>query len=295
LERSGTRSIETTTELLIADRKGFQGQNLVSAILAGDAYNVGAWINQGAIVNIIDWLTEVCPLHGAALAGSLEMVNLLLDAGVELNTSCGSPVTLSLPQSLEAVHPTLNLSATDYKKLLQMLGAAMKAPILTGLTPLRIAAEKGYLRIVERLLAAGADVNTPMTRPGLTALEAAAAKGHSEIVKILLDAGAHVEFMVEDGTLMSNLESIMSGGSLVLASAALNDCQAPLVISSDLKRRDPALVYRLLSPKKVEPIRLFEESIEARRRRAIEETEARLQKILVMYEERSFSRIPSDE
>jgi ankyrin repeat protein len=102
-----------------------------------------------------------------------------------------------------------------------------------------------------------------VTRPGLTALEVAAAKGHSEIVEILLDAGAHVEVVVEDGTLMSNIESIMSGESLILASAVLNNCQAPLVISSHLKRRDPALLYRLLSSKKPEPIGLFDESIES--------------------------------
>jgi ankyrin repeat protein len=291
--RPATRRIEATAEILIADRDEFQGQNLLYAVLSDDAYAVGALINQDAIVNMIGRFNEVSPLHGAALIGSLDIVNLLVDAGAELDISCAAVPNptdwsfLSAKESLHAVHENL--------KLRQTLEAEMNVPIVTGLTPLRIAAEKGYRRIVERLLAAGADVNTPVTRPGLTALEAAAAKGHSEIVKILLDAGAHVELMLEDGTLMSNLESIMSGGRLVLASAALNDCQAPLVISSNLKRRDPALVYRLLKTKKVEPIGLFKESIEARHRLAIEETEARLQRLFVMYEKGRFFRMPSDE
>jgi ankyrin repeat protein len=166
LERSATRSIETTTELLIADRKGFQGQNLVNAVLVGDAYTVGAWINQGAIVNIIDRSSGLCPLHVAALIGSLEIVNLLVDAGAELNISyaaIANPIsrrTVFPPESVQAVHPNPNIPATHLQKLAQIILAKMNIPILTGFTPLRIAAEKGYLGIVERLLAAGADVNT---------------------------------------------------------------------------------------------------------------------------------------
>jgi hypothetical protein len=47
--------------------------------------------------------------------------------------------------------------------------------------------------VVERLLAAKADVNAPAAsiRGGRTALQAAAGGGHLEVVERLMDAGAH--------------------------------------------------------------------------------------------------------
>ncbi|KAI0976277.1 hypothetical protein F4678DRAFT_482490 [Xylaria arbuscula] len=53
------------------------------------------------------------------------------------------------------------------------------------------AAESGHLRIVERLLAANADVNAA-DRHGRTALQTAAKNGHVKVVEKLLTAGANV-------------------------------------------------------------------------------------------------------
>lgn len=58
-------------------------------------------------------------------------------------------------------------------------------------TPLMIAAHKGFLRITEMLLAAGADVNAT-TNNGTTALIYAAATGHADVVQRLIAAGADI-------------------------------------------------------------------------------------------------------
>lgn len=59
-----------------------------------------------------------------------------------------------------------------------------------GGTPLGIAAQKGFLKIVELLLAYGADPNLRSGIGGFTALALAASTGRQDLVKVLLDAGA---------------------------------------------------------------------------------------------------------
>lgn len=55
-----------------------------------------------------------------------------------------------------------------------------------GQTPLQVAAKEGHLDIVKRLLAAGAAVNAPPAIPdGRTALQAAEEEGHKEVVEVL--------------------------------------------------------------------------------------------------------------
>ncbi|EHK19820.1 uncharacterized protein TRIVIDRAFT_171764 [Trichoderma virens Gv29-8] len=60
-----------------------------------------------------------------------------------------------------------------------------------GRTALQAAAWNGHQEIVEKLLAAGADINAA-SYYGWTALQAAAEKGHQEIIKKLLAAGADI-------------------------------------------------------------------------------------------------------
>ncbi len=71
-----------------------------------------------------------------------------------------------------------------------------------GCTALQAAAELGHEEVVQRLLEAGVDVNAAPARfDGRTALQAAAEGGHREVVQQLLDAGADVNAApVDDGS-----------------------------------------------------------------------------------------------
>jgi ankyrin repeat protein len=65
-----------------------------------------------------------------------------------------------------------------------------------GRTALQAAAESGHLEVVERLLAANANVNATARYNGRTALQAAAEGGHLEVVERLLAANADVNTAV---------------------------------------------------------------------------------------------------
>lgn len=62
-----------------------------------------------------------------------------------------------------------------------------------GSTPLHMAAHRGQLQLVERLLAAGADVHAREGCSGTTALHWAAEAGRPEVIEALLRAGAELE------------------------------------------------------------------------------------------------------
>lgn len=70
---------------------------------------------------------------------------------------------------------------------------------LNGFTALQAAAMHGREAVVQRLIAAGANVNAVNAGDGLTALLLAASFGHGAIVDRLLAAGADVNAADEDG------------------------------------------------------------------------------------------------
>ncbi|HME23905.1 MAG TPA: ankyrin repeat domain-containing protein [Acetobacteraceae bacterium] len=60
------------------------------------------------------------------------------------------------------------------------------------MTPLHIAAGRGYVQMVDKLLAAGADVHTLDSSMGASALHFAAQSGVTDVAQLLLDAGAFI-------------------------------------------------------------------------------------------------------
>ena len=171
------------------------------------------------------------PLHYAVAAGRADLVDLLLNAGAEIDApgfggddrlgGAGfRPVALALwrdpywgrrddlavaRQLLERgadYSPAIAAALADETRLEELLRADAATANLAeacGKRPLSAAAERGNLVLVRRLLAAGADPNLPEGRncPRGYALWAAAHHGHREIVELLLAAGADPNAAVE--------------------------------------------------------------------------------------------------
>ncbi|KAM3467272.1 hypothetical protein NHJ6243_000303 [Beauveria neobassiana] len=84
-----------------------------------------------------------------------------------------------------------------------------------GQTALQAACGGGHLEVVERLLGAGADVNTAVTKhSGQTALQAASGAGHLEVVERLIDAGADVNAATAEVKQLRALQEVSSSGHL---------------------------------------------------------------------------------
>jgi len=71
-------------------------------------------------------------------------------------------------------------------------GAKVSVATVAGATPLQLAAVNGSAALLDRLIAAGADPNAPLTRSGDTALMIASRTGRVDAVRMLLDHGAKV-------------------------------------------------------------------------------------------------------
>ena len=94
-----------------------------------------------------------------------------------------------------------------------------------GRTSIHIAAERGYLEIVEHLLRCGANVNSVCTstyRKGYPPLCLAVDKGHEEVVKLLLECGANVEAQGKDGKTV--LHFAVEKGRSVIVEHVLKHC-----------------------------------------------------------------------
>jgi ankyrin repeat protein len=82
------------------------------------------------------------------------------------------------------------ITSLDYK-LRRTIGAGPSA--YDGLSTIQAAVFGGNLVVLNRLLRAGADVNSPPVAPhGMTALQTAAVSGNLDVVNSLLRAGADI-------------------------------------------------------------------------------------------------------
>ena len=116
------------------------------------------------------------PLHFSALRADVEMVSLLIQAGVNVNGGPGGFTPLA-----QAAQSYLG-SAYDCAELLVKAGAAVNAkitsggPLLLGATPLALALNRGNRRMWPLLLRAGAEIPgyySPMPNPYILRVERA--------------------------------------------------------------------------------------------------------------------------
>ena len=141
-------------------------------------------ISAGALVHFKSVGGEVTALDIAAMKGSAECVEALLDAGAD-------------PQSKSANgYTSLSWAAANgHSIVVQVIlntGAAFETPDTDGKTPLILAAQLGYEDVVKRLLAAGATLNCVDSK-GLSALHYAVFEKQEGVVQLLLEASAPVD------------------------------------------------------------------------------------------------------
>jgi ankyrin repeat protein len=117
-------------------------------------------------------------LYVASIRGHDQIVQLLLEAGADVNAKGGR-----FDNALQAA------AYSGHDKIVQRLlkeGANVNAEGGRGGNALQTASHNGHIRVVQELLHAGADTNG-------YALQAASLKGHDQTVRLLLEAGADVD------------------------------------------------------------------------------------------------------
>ena len=128
-------------------------------------------------------------IHEATEAGNIEVVELHLAAGTDVDTKNENGFT-----------PLHIAASKGYKEVAELL-VTNDADVNTkdnGSTPLHMAAQFGHKAIVELLINKVADVNAK-GELGETPLHSAAADGEKEIVELLIVAGADVNVRDKEG------------------------------------------------------------------------------------------------
>ncbi len=157
------------------------------------------------------------PLHIAAREGHLEIVQLLLAHGADVDTIDDfgrNPLNVAATEGYTEVAMYLarngagiNLESASALGWLDVVERILaKHPKLLnarvnsrGLTPLHVAAEFGHRNVAEYLLNRGADIEA-RTEGGLTPLHTAAWEGHRDVADCLLSHGANIEALLDEGT-----------------------------------------------------------------------------------------------
>lgn len=155
---------------------------LVEAVYDEDLDEVTRLIAKGKRVNSKDANHDgVTALHAAVEVGNIEIAQLLLNSGANINGR----------DSLKRT-PLMMLDDDATPELLQLLlryGAKINLTDKKGATALAHFAEYDEPDMVRLFVSAGANANA-VNKAGETALMAAAAAGNVEVVKALLESGA---------------------------------------------------------------------------------------------------------
>lgn len=130
-------------------------------------------------------------LYMAVDAGKYDVVKILIGKGADVNDR-----TPDLPLNVAVIRGKLNVAALLIKN-----GARVNEYNAQGITPLHIAAQKGYEFILNYLLKKGArrSTNVAENKHGMTPLIMAARMGHLNVVKILIRKGAKIDTKDRDG------------------------------------------------------------------------------------------------
>jgi uncharacterized protein len=181
---NGKTPIDTARELgyseiedwLLSDNSfSYTDEHFINAIDNHDITIVEEILkNKSVNVTQFVWPRGESPLERAAKSGNIDLVQILIDAGFDLNAGLSSPIA----------------SAASYRypniiKLLIESGAKVNDLMEGAVTPLMYASASGCIDCVRLLVEAGADVNLQDSDED-TALDKAVANKHQEVSVYLL-------------------------------------------------------------------------------------------------------------
>ncbi len=191
-----------------ADVNVKENQNKCTALHLAAQYGhpkvVKTLIINGADVNAkMD--KNATPLHLGAQIGNLDIVRSLLMSGAYFNARAeegryvlplhfaerrGNPEVIKLLKLTEKLFKAIE--DNNYLGIESSIrdGAIIDSKNVDGRTPLHYAVNNGHIKVVNILLANGADA-TKVTNKGNTPLHTAASKGHKEIIEALLQRVSH--------------------------------------------------------------------------------------------------------
>ncbi|XP_063412561.1 death-associated protein kinase dapk-1-like [Mytilus trossulus] len=129
-------------------------------------------------------------LHSAASTGNTEIVQLLIDNGIEINFQNKDGST--------ALHSAACTGNTESVQLLIANGIEINVQNKDGSTALHKAACTGNTESVQLLIANGIEINV-QNKDGSTALHSAASTGNTESVQLLIDNGIEINFQNKAG------------------------------------------------------------------------------------------------
>jgi ankyrin repeat protein len=181
---------------------------LIEAAAAGNRDDVERLLEGGASVDAVD-ATGRTALVAAAYGNHVEVARLLVEAGADVNRQDESQQSAFLIATSEV---------GDDPRLLELTlanGADVDAKDSYNGTGLIRAADRGYVRIVRRLLETEIDVDH-VNRLGWTALLEAVILGggdavHTDVVRILVEEGG-VDVDIADGSGKAALDHARENG-----------------------------------------------------------------------------------
>jgi uncharacterized protein len=169
---------------------------LIAASRTGDLDRVRALLDSGADVQARD-VSGATALVAAAYGNHLDVAAALIEAGADVNVK---------DETEQSAYLIATSEVGDDTRLLELTlahGADVDAKDSYNGTGLIRAADRGYVRIVERLLETDVEIDH-VNRLGWTALLEAVILGggderHTEVVRLLVDAGADVDLADGEG------------------------------------------------------------------------------------------------
>jgi len=189
----------------------YDEKNFFAAAQARDKLAINAFFDAGINPNAQNSEGRTV-LIAAAARGEIDVVNLLLSRGVDVNVKDNRGYT-ALSHALEARYPEVEEALLNRPELNPNVGGLLGRPVLLAYV------WRDNKKATERLLALGADVKL-QDKDGDTALHGAAETGNVEIMRLLLDKGADPNAKNKEG-----------GTPLMWAAVFGNDDAARLLLS----------------------------------------------------------------